>query len=308
MSQSQQLEGGAASCPVLQPLGPRRLATPIRICRPVCVVGSHPRVHLPLPSEKVSRSHALIVVDGTSPYVRDLSSSNGIFVNGDSVCESRLRHRDVLTIRPWSFRWLAPLPPGHRPRKLAQVLAAGEFSLQLIDHASPCAIRRHTALIGQRAGCDLVIAHESVSPVHAVIFRRGAAHYLRDLNSHTGTFINGRCVREVELRSGDEIRIGQSLICFRAVEPQPSQASGFDLDRIVGPAQAATEREGLAGFAGMSNSDVRRQQVAAPAPAPTIAELLGAEPEPLTLPSLRPRQQDEILAWNDCDDLAAVFR
>ena len=42
----------------------------------------------------------------------------------------------------------------------------------------------------------------------------GATYLLRDLNSSNGTFVNGRKIRELRLREGDEIALGNSRLIF----------------------------------------------------------------------------------------------
>ncbi len=46
----------------------------------------------------------------------------------------------------------------------------------------------------------------------------GNSFLLRDLNSSNGTFVNGRKVRELRLRDGDEIALGNSRLIFHSGE------------------------------------------------------------------------------------------
>jgi adenylate cyclase len=54
-----------------------------------------------------------------------------------------------------------------------------------------------------------------VSKEHATIERVGSTFLLRDLGSSNGTFVNGRRIRELKLREGDEISLGNSRFIFR---------------------------------------------------------------------------------------------
>ena len=45
----------------------------------------------------VSRAHAIVEFDGDAPVVRDLSSTNGTFVNGERIANRRLMSGDLLT-------------------------------------------------------------------------------------------------------------------------------------------------------------------------------------------------------------------
>ncbi len=64
----------------------------------------------------------------------------------------------------------------------------------------------------------VVLLDQSVSRLHAVVERYATGFCLRDLGSANGTFLNGeRVVGEVRLRTGDEIRLGNSRMTFYAV-------------------------------------------------------------------------------------------
>lgn len=63
------------------------------------VVGRAADAHIRIPSNRVSRRHARIVVDGDSVTVEDLGSKNGVFVGEAQVNEpTRLAHGDELRL------------------------------------------------------------------------------------------------------------------------------------------------------------------------------------------------------------------
>lgn len=73
--------------------------------------------------------------------------------------------------------------------------------------------------MGRAATNDVVVVLDpSVSRLHAVVERYPTGFCLRDLGSANGTFLNGeRVMTEVRLRTGDEIRLGNSRLTFYAV-------------------------------------------------------------------------------------------
>lgn len=75
-----------------------------------------------------------------------------------------------------------------------------------------------TLLIG-REGADVVIDETKISRKHAEISLLGPdAYFIRDLASTNGTFVNGRRVTDkVPLKSGDRIRIGDTVFGFYVV-------------------------------------------------------------------------------------------
>jgi pSer/pThr/pTyr-binding forkhead associated (FHA) protein len=78
----------------------------------------------------------------------------------------------------------------------------------------PVPIEERTVLIGRRTHQRHPLIEESVSTAHAVIFEMNGKRYIRDLNSRTGTFVNDQKVEQIELKFGDEIRIGETHIGY----------------------------------------------------------------------------------------------
>src|SRR5262245_19136495 len=63
--------------------------------------------------------------------------------------------------------------------------------------------------IGRRETNDLRLGGSEVSREHAEIVQEGPKFLIRDKNSRYGTFVNGEQVNEIEVRSGDRIRLGR---------------------------------------------------------------------------------------------------
>lgn len=75
------------------------------------------------------------------------------------------------------------------------------------------------AIGGSSEGCDLVVDDETVAPEHFVIKREGTTFFIQDLGTDTGTHINGNRVEgKVELKNGDRIKVGNSVLLFKIVE------------------------------------------------------------------------------------------
>jgi diguanylate cyclase (GGDEF)-like protein len=72
--------------------------------------------------------------------------------------------------------------------------------------------------IGRSAKNDLFIDQESVSRQHARIVFDGRHYWLQDQKSTNGTFVNDEAVGEKELRDGDQVRIGRSILKFMTGE------------------------------------------------------------------------------------------
>jgi two-component system cell cycle response regulator len=78
--------------------------------------------------------------------------------------------------------------------------------------------------IGRDDGNSIMVDMDNVSRRHAKVFGRGKDHFVKDLNSTNGTYLNEEEVRgEMPLRSGDFIKIGGAIFKF---------LSGGDIERL----------------------------------------------------------------------------
>lgn len=79
-------------------------------------------------------------------------------------------------------------------------------------------------LIGRGAELPVVLAEDMVSRKHAKLTIRGDLVKIEDLGSTNGTFVNGERVKSAELKAGDRILIGTSIMKLLATEaPEPAR-------------------------------------------------------------------------------------
>ena len=69
-----------------------------------------------------------------------------------------------------------------------------------------------TISLGRLKGCDVVVDDEAASRRHCTITAREDACVVSDLQSANGTFVNEKRIASLELRRGDKIRIGSTVI------------------------------------------------------------------------------------------------
>ena len=69
--------------------------------------------------------------------------------------------------------------------------------------------------VGRSEAADLSIPDHFVSHMHCRILRRGAYHFVEDLGSTNGTFLNDRRVdADAQLKVHDALRIGQTTLRY----------------------------------------------------------------------------------------------
>jgi len=67
-------------------------------------------------------------------------------------------------------------------------------------------------IVGRSSDLDMVLVEDMVSRKHAKILTNATGVSIQDLGSTNGTFVNGEKIRSIELKSGDRILIGTSII------------------------------------------------------------------------------------------------
>jgi len=91
---------------------------------------------------------------------------------------------------PWTLRFISGKYQG------------GEFPLR----------PNREIVIGRSSDLDMVLVEDMVSRKHAKIVTDGRMVSIQDLGSTNGTFVNGEKVRSMQLKDGDRILVGTSII------------------------------------------------------------------------------------------------
>src|SRR3954454_16425744 len=75
---------------------------------------------------------------------------------------------------------------------------------------------RPVTTCGSRHTCRLHLLSRSVSKAHALFVNSGGTTYVTDLASRTGVQVNGKPIKQAELKTGDRVQIGKFLFRYRA--------------------------------------------------------------------------------------------
>jgi hypothetical protein len=78
-------------------------------------------------------------------------------------------------------------------------------------------LSKEKTTIGRGEQCDIgLFGDNMVEKVHARIVQAGGRYFVEDASTPSGTFVNDQpAAGRVALRSGDRIRVGRSVLCFR---------------------------------------------------------------------------------------------
>jgi two-component system cell cycle response regulator len=116
-----------------------------------------------------------------------------------------------------------------------------------MDSGSVRALHHGETILGRSQEATMSIDEPSISRSHARIVRTEAgAHVIEDLGSKNGTFVNGRAVNRLPLRSGDRIQLGPDLLLRFALVDEREEA----LQRRL---YESSTRDALTGLANRRN-------------------------------------------------------
>ena len=73
---------------------------------------------------------------------------------------------------------------------------------------------KEEVLIGRDDGCDIQISSRAISREHCVIERTENGLILKDLESSSGTYVDGEKIDFTALSSGMEARVGPAILRF----------------------------------------------------------------------------------------------
>lgn len=77
-------------------------------------------------------------------------------------------------------------------------------------------LERSVLLIGGSRLADIARNDDNMAPQHAKLVTQGKKHWLHDLGSGKGTYLNGERISEAQLRDRDTIQLGNTHFTYRA--------------------------------------------------------------------------------------------
>jgi len=180
----------------------------------------------------VSRNHARIRQVDDKFILTDLNSANGTYVNNVRINKTELEHEDIITIGKHKIHFL------NKVLSDEQIIsdAFGAERTMIVDK-TPMAhlsvskgkqqgqdykITKIETFIGRSSDNDIRLHDWFVSKKHAMILRQGQNFFIKDLKSWRGTMVNGKFTKEAQLKDGDNLQFGSTIITFHtAGEEEP---------------------------------------------------------------------------------------
>ncbi|MEW6363733.1 MAG: FHA domain-containing protein [Acidobacteriota bacterium] len=211
------------------------------------------------PDNVVSAHHAEIRRQRGRHVLVDLDSRNGTFVNGERVRERVLEDGDRIELGEGGPMMEVHLDPPVSGTLIVPLSGAWEPGNE------PIPVTRGLITMGRGRENDIVVGRADGSPVstrHVRIRLEAGNFELVDLQSRSGTYVNGSRVRTANLRDGDRVQLGVGGPFFEIRFGRASQIHEKDhpieTDEIIRRIEAAA-RGGPAGDRTMMLLDVAQR-------------------------------------------------
>ena len=207
-----------------------------------------------LTERNVSRKHARLYRQEEALYIEDLTSYNGIKVNGDKIAgRSTVKEGDRIQIGDYHLAVkldrpsdaperevrddkTTPFLRDGAPRAMLDDVPTMQTPLGLAGRARLVVVSKNFAgrefvldkaasVIGRTSDNDIGLDHRSISRRHAKVLREGDHFHIYDLGSSNGVRLNGEPYEQASLKPGDLIDLGHVRLRFVA------QGEDFQFDR-----------------------------------------------------------------------------
>ncbi|MCB2156500.1 FHA domain-containing protein [bacterium] len=198
----------------------------------------------------VSRNHARIRQQDGKYILTDLNSANGSFVNGVKITKTELVDEDIISIGKHKLHFInkpvkevaeeeaPPAPALGSPDEITSSSPRGVLTVtrgkQLNQEFN---LTKVETSIGRANENEIRLHDWFVSKKHAVIVREGTRYKIKDLGSWRGTTVNSNQVREAELKDGDELLFGTTLLRFNIMAGTPRDIPGFEPEPVSAPSE-----------------------------------------------------------------------
>ena len=183
------------------------------IVLPVTNLGQSTDCQIPLRDPALSAFHAQLVRHAAGLYVRDLGSSSGTWVNGQSLFGPHsLRDGDRLRLGQLELVFRCSALPRQAPDAQQKSLAGPRLEVRSGGGLGlSFALGPNPVLLGSGPECGIRLTDPSVSPRHAELRFANNGHLVSDLGGPGGSFARGARLapnQPLLLSEGDWLRFG----------------------------------------------------------------------------------------------------
>ena len=188
-------------------------------------IGRSDKNDIVLRNPLVSAFHARVYFENENYFAIDQGSTNGTWINDKRLQASNiLRTHDELIIGTTKFLFVLEDEVDSQPTKLSTIgMSTMQLSRKEIKQSATIIfgdkkfpIKKDYVTVGRDMNSDISIQDPSISSKHAIFARFENNHYVSDLGTNSGTWVNRELIHAMTLlNNGDKIVIGASQLKFR---------------------------------------------------------------------------------------------
>jgi ABC transport system ATP-binding/permease protein len=177
----------------------------VMLVRKIFDIGSEASLDIALPVPGIVTRHARLTLEGVNYRVFDLTGKSGVLVNGKQVETQLLRDGDTIRLQNASgvgasMVYSNPVERAMRTESIGRMTPFDKFPF----------------VIGRDPGASLKLDALAVTWQHAQITEQGGNHFIADLKSTNGTFVNDRRITGPHrLQMDDVIRIDRVMLVYK---------------------------------------------------------------------------------------------
>ena len=166
----------------------------------------------------VSRFHAVLALRKEGWFVFDTESKTGVYVNGEQIRRAaEVKDGDTISFGNAVMRFQSN---GYGEESGDGTVQDFTAAARLVNLADNSVFYLHgSCLFGRDRHCNICLPMRDISPEHAEIYLARDGWTVADLNSESGTYLNGELVfGAYPLYDGDIVSLGEYSFMFRDEE------------------------------------------------------------------------------------------
>lgn len=184
------------------------------------IIGRNDTCHLTVESGRVSREHAEVVRHGSGYLIRDLRSTNGVYINGEKIEEHVLVDGDTVSIADFEFDFHCPSAANTRQ---TVTLAMEDRNRAAQPAQDPQLLIQALRTVNQWSGLKRI--DPGLTPVHAVHGQRTVGHWCPLFRKAYKSYEETRLLKE-SLVLGYPLRLLQHVSAMIALQERQDKG-GF---------------------------------------------------------------------------------
>jgi len=226
--------------PLQQELGPRLVLETLSgqtqlypLTKDRLTIGRSPETDIHVDDLSVSREHGAVEKEADGYVAVNLSHSNPLKVNNETVTRRKLHAGDQIRVGPFVLHFFSDEVEDTQPEEEDRTI----FMAEPIHHeigprlvietesgeTQTFHLNKDRMTIGRATEADIHLDDHTVSRTHCAIEKGRDGYEAVNLSRHSAVFVNTEEIDRTRLYSGDQIKIGANVLSFMSDRPEDTR-------------------------------------------------------------------------------------